>query len=247
MNYTFIDGDSLLFRCAYGDKTTEAIMRTRWDDKVEWIKGNTWADEVLIAVKGLGNFREQLDPEYKAQRPTLDDSLKKRLNFVHSYAVDNGAVKCDGWEADDQVVAWAWETVQEGNEFVIAGIDKDLLQFPGNHYDYGGTTKKPMAENDRWHFTSVEEGYERFCAQLLTGDTVDNIKGISKVGPVKAKKALADKSHNEMMQTVCDMYKDEYSIDWKRKLHVNCNLIYMRRWLEDEFLYEEHLDDRWKK
>lgn len=247
MNYTFIDGDSLLFRCAYGDKTTEAIMKKRWDDKVEWIKGNTWADEVMVAVKGKGNFREQLDPEYKAQRPTLEESLRQRLNFIHTYAVDQGAVVCNGWEADDQVVAWAYEADKAGDQFVIAGIDKDLLQVPGNHYDYGGTTAKPKTEDERWHFTSVDEGYERFCAQLLTGDTVDNIKGISKVGPVKAKKALADKSHNEMMQTVCDMYEKEFGSDWKRKLHVNCNLIYMRRWLEDEFLYEEHLDDRWKK
>lgn len=247
MNITAIDADSLLFRCAYGDNISEKMMRDRWDTKIELIKNNTWADEVKIAVKGINNFREKLDPEYKAQRPTIDEIMKKKLNFLHTYAKEQGAVQCDGWEADDQVVAWHYEAKQNGDDPVIAGIDKDLLQVVGTHYNYGGSAKKPIPEDDRWHITDADEGWLRFCKQLLTGDTIDNIKGIYRVGDKKAEKALAGLSHTEMMQKVADMYKDEFGDDWKRKLHVNCNLVYMRRWIDDEFLWEDHLDDKWNQ
>lgn len=236
-----------MYKCAYGDRTTNAQMMDRWDTKVNLIKLNTWADEVRVAIKGIGNFRMEVDPEYKAQRPALEEGMRRRLNFISKYALEKGAFQCDGWEADDQVVAWAYEVDKEGDGFVIAAIDKDILQYPGNHYNYGGSAKKPIPEDDRWVFTSPEEGYMRFCGQLLTGDNIDNITGIHKVGPVKAKKALADKTHNQMMQVVCDMYKSEFGDVWEKKLHANCNLIYMRRWLEDEFLYKEHLNDDWKK
>jgi 5'-3' exonuclease len=208
---------------------------------------NTWADEIRVAIKGKTNFRDTLDPEYKAQRPSLEEGMRKRLNYIAHYAIQLGAVQCDGWEADDQVVAWAYEVDKEGHGYTIAAIDKDILQYPGNHYNYGGTAKKQIPEDERWVFTSPDEGYMRFCCQLLTGDTVDNIKGITKVGPVKAKKALDGLTHNNMMKQVCEMYKGEFGTDWERKLHVNCNLIYMRRWPEDEFLYKEHLTDAWLK
>ncbi len=246
MNLTFVDADSLIYKCAYGDVTTEKMMRDRWATKLEHIKVHTWADEIHVAVKGRDNFREKLDPAYKAQRPKLEEALRKRLNYLATYAIENGAVQCDGWEADDQVVSWAYEADKRGDAYVIAAIDKDILQYPGNHYNYGGSAKKPIKEEDRWVFTSPEAGWERFCCQLITGDTVDNIFGIKGMGPVKAKKAFEGLDHSGMMQKLVDLYKDEYKDGWEHKLHTNCNLIYMRRWLEDEFLFKEHLTNEWK-
>ena len=243
MNITAIDADSLLFRCCYGDNITESKMKTRWDTKVELIKNMTWADEVKIALKGTGNFREQLDSEYKAQRPDIDPEFKKRLYFLHNYGLSQGAVRCDGWEADDQVVAWAYEAKQNGDEAVIAGIDKDLLQVVGAHYNYGGTSTKPLKEDERWHHTSVEEGWYRFCKQLLTGDTIDNIKGITQVGEKRAEAALTGLNKKEQMEKVVELYKKEFGEDWERKLHVNCNLIYMRRWPDDEFIWQERMNE----
>jgi 5'-3' exonuclease len=241
-NFTFIDGDSLIFRCCYGNNISNAELRRRWDAKLNHISVNTFADETLVAIKGVGNFRLDIYPEYKANRPPLDPVFVTKMNYLIEHTVEGGAIKCDGWEADDQVVAWAYEADKAGDRFVIAAIDKDILQHPGNHYNYGGTQKKPIPEDDRWTFTSVEDGWMRFCGQLLTGDVVDNIIAIKGIGPAKAKKALAGKTHNEMMSTVVQMYKDFFGADWEDKLHVNCNLIYMRRWLEDEFIFGDHID-----
>jgi len=241
--YVFVDGDSILFRATYGDDVKDSTMRERYLDRLSYIRTHTFADELFVAVKGFGNFRQQIDPEYKSQRKELDEETKRRLNMIHAFAVEHGAIQSDGWEADDQVRAWAWEATETGIEWVIAGIDKDLLQIPGTHFNYGGTEKKPLEEDEKWKFITPEEGDFRFACQLLTGDTIDNIKGITRVGPVKAGKALSDKSRKEMMTTIMEMYQAEFKNDWQTKLHNNCNLIYMRRWLDDEFDYKSWLDE----
>lgn len=240
--YVFVDGDSILFRATYGDNIKDSVMRERYTERLSYIRTHTFADELFVAVKGFGNFRQQIDPEYKSQRKELDEETKRRLNMIHAYAVEKGAIQSDGWEADDQVRAWSWEADNMGIQWVIAGIDKDLLQIPGTHFNYGGSEKKPLEEDKKWTFITPEEGDYRFACQLLTGDTIDNIKGITRVGPKKAEKALSGKSRKEMMETIMEMYKEEYKSGWEDRLHKNCNLIYMRRWLDDEFNYEDWLN-----
>jgi len=151
-------------------------------------------------------------------------------------------VQSDGWEADDQVRAWAYEAQQDNIPWVIAGIDKDLLQIPGTHFNYGGSDKKPLPEEKKWHFIDEVEGPYRMACQLLTGDVVDNIKGIKGIGPAKAKKLLTGLSKKQMMTEIVNLYQPEFGKDWEHKLNVNCNLVYMRRWPDDEFDYKVWLN-----
>jgi len=240
--YVFIDADSLLYRATYGD-VSDTTMRNRYRERLDYIKVQTFSTHEFVAIKGKGNFRMDIDPQYKAQRPSLEEEQRRRLNMIAQYAIELGAISCDGWEADDQVVAWAWEAQQEDTPWIIAGIDKDLLQFPGTHFNYGGSKDKPLDEDKKWKFITQEEGDYRFACQLLTGDTTDNIFGIKGIGPKKAEKALAGLNRKEMMTKVIELYKPEYGDDWEGRLFKNCNLIYMRRWLDDEFDYKAWLKD----
>ena len=240
--YVFIDADSILYTSAYGDRVRDAEVLKRYDRKIDYIKVQSFADEVFVAVKGYNNFREKLDPEYKAQRKPIEENMRRKLKMVHEYAINQGAVRCDGWEADDQVRAWAWEATQDGIPWVLAGIDKDLLQIPGTHFNYGGNEKKPLSEEKKWTFIEQEEGDFKFACQLLTGDVVDNIKCITNVGAVKAAKAVGNKDRKGMMSTIVEMYKGEFGDSWENKLRVNTNLMYMRRWPDDEFKYEDWLN-----
>jgi len=242
-SYVFVDADSILYSSCYGDDVSNSTIYKRYMDRLNYIKVQCFSTDMLVTVKGHNNFRDKLDPEYKANRKPLEPIMKERLKAAHAYALELGAVQADGWEADDQVVSWAYEATQEGMPWVIAAIDKDLLQVPGTHFNYGGTEKKPLAEDKKWNFIDQKEGDFRFARQLLTGDTVDNIKGIHRVGPVKAGKALEGKDRKGMMNTIVDMYKEEYKTDWERKLIMNCNLVYMRRWLDDEFDYKVWLNE----
>jgi len=238
--YVFVDADSILYRAAYKAENDSQMFK-RYRDRLMYIKAQTFATDIFVAVKGFDNFREKLDPEYKAQRPTLPDDLRERLRNCHAYAKEQGAVQCDGYEADDQVRMWAYEADQENIPWAIAGMDKDLLQIPGTHFDYSGSENKPLPEENKWHFITPEEGDFRFASQLLTGDTVDNIKGIKGIGPKKAEKLLTGLNRKQMMNEIITLYNMEYP-NWEQKLYTNCNLIYMRRWPDDEFKYQEWLN-----
>lgn len=240
--YVFVDADSILYRSTYGD-VSDTKMRERYRERLDHIRVNTFATEMYIAIKGKGNFRMQIDPEYKAQRKPLEEEQRRRLNMIAQYAIELGAISCHGWEADDQVRAWAWEAQQDGIPWIIAGIDKDLLQIPGTHFNYGGNKDKPLTEDQKWTFIDEKEGDFRFACQLLTGDTIDNIQGIKGVGPKKSEKALEGLDRNGMMNVIIDYYKSEFGDNWETKLQNNCNLIYMRRWLDDEFDYRSWLKD----
>jgi hypothetical protein len=78
------------------------------------------------------------------------------------------------------------------------------------------------------HEYAVTAGYKdavKFLyEQILTGDRADNIMGIKGVGPVKAKKALADCVTERQMYDVCvEMYGDE------ERVIENGRLLYLRR------------------
>ena len=93
--------------------------------------------------------------------------------------IDKGAILVEGWEADDQV------SIDSRAYFspVIATIDKDLDQIPGRHYDY---LKKTFYTVDE------EEAMWMFYRQILSGDNVDNIPGLPRVGMKTAQKWLEE-------------------------------------------------------
>ena len=70
-------------------------------------------------------------------------------------------------------------------ERVIVGVDKDLRQIPGVHFN-------PMRPDDGLVTVTPEEGKRLLALQTLMGDATDGYTGIPGVGPVKANKLLAD-------------------------------------------------------
>lgn len=188
--FMFVDTDSIFFKIAYKSKNQSELrknyntfcnkMKMEVSDKMV----NPFTDEltILYAVKGKGNFRKDLSPDYKSHRPELDKKVRDKLNYLHKYAVSKGAIQADGMEADDLVSIWAYEALDNKEDYVICGIDKDLLQIPGHHYNYG---------KDTWQLINEEEALHNLYLQCLTGDSADNIPGLKGIGPKKAEKILA--------------------------------------------------------
>lgn len=186
-----VDTDSIFFKIAYS-ATSESDMRKNYDTfcrKMELLVKDKLCNpfdedehfHAYYAVKGKDNFRKEFYPEYKATRPDLDQDIRDKLNFLFRYSIDKGARPADGMEADDLVSIWAHESRDHGEQYVICGIDKDLLQIPGNHYNYG---------KDTWQFVDDDTAHYNLMKQCLTGDNSDNIPGIKGIGPKKAEKIL---------------------------------------------------------
>lgn len=175
-----VDADTIYYRAAFRKNKKE--IRSNIRASLLNIEGQCFSTNTFLAVKGFGNFRKDMYPQYKANRKT-DPDLKPYLEYAWQYMIDEfGAVKADGMEADDLVSIWAAECRANDVEYIIAGIDKDLLQIVGRHYNYHKET-----------FTDVDEDAAdlSLMLQCLTGDTSDNIPGIRGIGPKKAERILS--------------------------------------------------------
>jgi len=201
-----LDGDIYAFRVACTtENDNEAIAVYRVNEMIENTLAEVEASEYKLFFTSPDNFRKHIYPEYKANRTA---TKPKHLQFLRDYLVESwqGTV-AEKMEADDYL------GINQHEFSIICSIDKDLLQVPGKHYNF---VKKEFYEVDE------ETGFRNFYTQLLTGDTSDNIKGIAGIGPVKAKKALAEATNEyEMFCIVRDMYKnDEWMIMNGRCLHI---------------------------
>ena len=143
-------------------------------------------------LTGKSNFRFDVavNRPYKGNRKGKDkpvhiEALRRHLITVW------GASVSEGQEADDDMSLRQYEL---GDESIIVSLDKDLDMVPGWHYNFVKGTK---------YYTTPEEGLRKFYTQILTGDTVDNIQGATKIGPKKAEKILADTKTELEMWEAC--------------------------------------------
>lgn len=166
----------------------------------------TGSGDYTCYVAGDGNFRYDINPEYKAGRPPKPFYY----NDVKEYLITHeGAVVVDGMEVDDKVSIEQWKDyrlVQEGvhskgkPDTMIVTVDKDLDMVPGHHFNW---VKNEM------YFITEEEGDVNFYNQLLTGDRTDNIHGLAGVGPVGANKILEGKTTSKERYDSCvEAYQD---------------------------------------
>ena len=176
-----IDADSIYFQASYRLKKNE--VRKKIDEIMSDIEGKSFMAQQLVAVKGKGNFRKDLYPLYKANRNRdYDPEHAAALNYGHKYMVEKyNAVMANGMEADDLVCIWAYEAREQERNYLIAGIDKDLKQIPGHHYNFN---------KQEFDFVDDDTAHRNLMLQCLTGDGGDNIPGIKGIGPKKAANIL---------------------------------------------------------
>ena len=236
----FVDADSIIYRIALKTDLTLKKAKEYYDKALEDIQWDTVSDEIKVALKGTGNFRYDIELDYKGQRKVsnVPEAVVKRRKALNSYAYSKGHHKSDNCEADDVVSIWAQEAMDAGVHYVIAHIDKDIDMVEGWHYNF---TKETL------YYIDANEGWYKMCIQMLTGDSTDNIKGLVGIGPKKAAKLLKDVVKKQvMLATVEQAWKEAHPDDWKDRMEVCWNLIYMRRnWngfrrltIKEEFGYD---------
>lgn len=180
-----------------------------------------------LFISGKGNFRDDLFPDYKANRDGI--SKPKYYRDIRNYLVTVwGARVVDGMEADDAIGIAAREL---GSDAIIVAVDKDLDQIPGNHYNW---------VTGESYTVTPESGLRFFYEQVLSGDPTDNIPGIKGIGPAKATKALAAcRRPGECAKVVWSMYQEAGLND--EILDRNATLLWIKRKHEDSHPLWKHL------
>ena len=227
MTMAIIDGDVLVYMAMWKAKTLKEAQKT-FDEILQDVLNSLFTKDYVMAIGGPDNFRVDLYSEYKGNRKKAKDTRPEWFNDLKSYAGSlEGSIMSDNCEADDLVRIWAIECDEAGMPRVVVTVDKDLDCVPGTHFN----------PRTREIYQVCEEHGDRFYwQQILTGDAVDNIPGLYKVGPVKAKKILADAyTHKEMRDAVCRAYHDAHGDDGYEYLIANGRLIHIWRKLNDHF------------
>jgi DNA polymerase I len=216
-----VDGDLIAYRCA-ASANNDAVEIAIWrvDDLVRRILHDTGSTEHIIFLSGEVNFRKQLDPTYKAhrtqERPIWLEDCREHL--VKTW----GAKVTENIEADDAIGIEATACFNEGTDFTVCSLDKDLRQLPGRHYSWeisGTSSGKHWTKPAEKVFVTPLDGLKSFYRQLLIGDPADNVKGVLGIGKVKAAKIIDPLTLEEdMISAVRCLYDSEERYQLNRKL-----------------------------
>jgi DNA polymerase-1 len=137
-------------------------------------------------------FRDDLYAEYKAQRASMPEDLARQVEPIHEAVRAMGwpLIMVEGVEADDVIGTLAVEAVKHGMKAVISTGDKDLAQLVNDDVMLINTMSNERLDRDGV-LAKFGVPPERIVDYLtLIGDTVDNVPGVSKVGPKTAVKWL---------------------------------------------------------
>jgi len=200
-----VDADSLVWSCSYNVETLDEA-KDKFDQHLMKIVNDLEeygdVEQVRVFHGAKGNFRYEIDKEYKANRKSERPEFYKELS--HYVKEQYNATSAINEEVDDLVAREykSWESL--GNEVVIASIDKDYKQLPAKiytwHYKNPGLTEQSQHDADLF-----------FWSQMLEGDRADNVKGVEGIGKVKAKRILSDsKTRYSMLRRVYTTYLENY-------------------------------------
>ncbi|MCW9029608.1 MAG: DNA polymerase I, partial [Kangiella sp.] len=201
--FILVDGSSYLFRAYHVPQlqrmtNSSGMMTGAVFGVINMLKSliKEYQPEYMAMVfdaKGK-TFRNDLYPEYKANRPPMPEDLRQQIEPIHEIVKAMGLplLVIDGVEADDVIGTLAKQACKEGRETLISTGDKDMAQLVSEHVTLINTMDKTNPITDR------ERVVEKFGVKpeqiidylALVGDKVDNIPGVDKCGPKTAVKWL---------------------------------------------------------
>lgn len=248
-----IDADSLCYGTAFSVEKdgqlideAEKFMYSRLERSIHDILVNIDASDYKVFLTSGSGFRGEIYPNYKAnrsnmKRPILLDEARNYLSIVHN------AITHSTLEADDAVCIEQTHCINNDIGSCIAHIDKDIDQQPGWHYRW------PLFGKDGYtYFISPETGIKKLYKQALIGDKSDNIMQWYDPESMTWKKdyGVGDKTadgilegwetEKELYDAVLKAYsqmtkKSDGSVPTEEDLHINMQLLYMKRTEDDEW------------
>ena len=210
----FVDADSIAYAAAYAEHPTQ--MEQTVDGYINGIKEACQSNDIVGFVEnpeGKNNYRKfvAVTRVYKGNRagkekPPWLTEAKQYLRQKHGFNFVNAMESEDACSISAHALGL--------DKCYIAAIDKDLHQIPATFYDY---------KYKRWKSVTAEEAEYNLYAQVLSGDSTDNIPGVAGMGGKKAEAALMEADH---LPTMCaQVYKDkgygyEYFLEQARLIYI---------------------------
>jgi len=196
-----IDGSSYLYRAfhalppltnAQGEPTGALfgvvnMLRATLKERPEY---------VAFVVDAPGKtFRDDLYPEYKANRAAMPDELRAQVVPMCEIvqALGLSILREEGVEADDVIGTLAVQAAADGLDVTISTGDKDFAQLVRPGIRLVNTMTGSQMDSDEAVMAKFGVRAGQIVDLLaLMGDAVDNVPGVDKCGPKTAAKWLAE-------------------------------------------------------
>ncbi|MBR7001386.1 MAG: DNA polymerase I, partial [Neisseriaceae bacterium] len=153
-----VDGSSYLYRAyhaappltsPHGEPTGALFAMLNMLRKLSTQMADYTHCAVVFDEKGK-NFRHDLYPEYKANRPPMPDDLRPQAEQIRVLADLSGwnVLAIAGVEADDVLATLAKKGCENGFQIAISSGDKDLMQLVNDQITVIDTMKDAVYNRD---------------------------------------------------------------------------------------------------
>ncbi|MDG2101384.1 MAG: DNA polymerase I [Dehalococcoidia bacterium] len=205
-----VDGHAMVFRAWFS--IPERLNSNKIDTRgaygfintlIKSIRENNITHIVVCFDTKAATFRDEIFPEYKAQRPPVDPNLHKQIPIAKDLlsSLQIPVFEKDGFEADDLVGTISSIANSKELDCLILTGDADQLQLVNkktNVLMYSGFGDIRIYDTEK-----VKERYDglgpEFVAEIkaLEGDPSDNIPGVPGIGKKAARTLLSEYGHFE--------------------------------------------------
>ncbi|WP_345974150.1 DNA polymerase I [Sulfurimonas sp. HSL3-7] len=198
---TIIDTFGFFFRSFYAlpplsnKKGFPTGLLTGFTHFIDRIEKEHTTDYLVFALDSKGpTFRNEIDPNYKANRSAPPEELSMQLPIAIEWIEKMGfhAIAKDGFEADDIIASLTIEAKKRGYTVRVVSHDKDLYQLIDDE-------KVVLVDAIKRKDINEDECFQKYgihpCQftdyQAILGDSADNVPGVKGIGKVGAQKLLS--------------------------------------------------------
>ena len=211
-----VDGSSYLFRAFHAlpplenskGQATGAIKGVI--SMIRKLQSEFAESQIIVVFDAKGKtFRNDIYPEYKANRPPMPEELRSQIEPIHRIVECLGIplLSVEGVEADDVIGTLARQLSDAGSRTLISTGDKDMAQLVDDQV--------VLINTMNGQYLDVEAVKEKFGVSptqiidylALMGDSSDNIPGVPKCGPKTAVKWLTEFNSLEGVMAGADQVK----------------------------------------
>ncbi len=195
--YILVDGSGYIFRAFYAlppisrsDNLPVGAVYGFCNMLLKLLNERKDPNEIIAVIfdKARKNFRNEIYPEYKANRSETPEELIPQFAYIRKAveAFNIASIEQAGFEADDLIATYATQAEANGDKVVIYSSDKDLMQLMTENIRIHDPLKnKDINEDDVLKKFGVEPS-KVIEVQALIGDSTDNIPGVRGIGPKTA-------------------------------------------------------------
>ena len=191
-----IDGSAYIFRAYHGlpplTRKSDGLpvgavagfCNILWNEISTGKRAGAATHIAVIFDHSSKTFRNEIYPDYKAQRPPPPEDLRPQFPLTRdaTRAFNVACIEAPGYEADDIIATLARQAVEAGGSCTIISSDKDLMQLIRPGIDMFDPMKARAIGPDEVMEKFGVSPEKVIDVQSLAGDSTDNVPGAPGIG-----------------------------------------------------------------